>query len=220
MVTVFICLSQLHNASRTRHSLRLPLTADYPALPFPPSLQVFLFPVPSCLAAAPSRSYPLALDAGGRRPHVLSRSLTRDGPERHVRGGAIRVVSGRRLAAAERRQEGLAEARVHEAVGDGVAAGGAEAEQVAPADAGAAQRAVHGREVVQRRRVDDVQRRPAHEELEHHHEQHLDDAPLAGQRALGVAVPQPQRRRGVRARPARRLQRLLGGGGAVERRGR
>ena len=58
-----------------------------------------------------------------------------------------------------------------------------------PADARAAQCPVHGREIVQRHRVDDVQRRPADEELEHHHEQHLDDAPLAGQRALGVAVP-------------------------------
>lgn len=70
--------------------------------------------------------------------------------------------------------ETLQELLIHEAVGDGVAAGGRVREQVHEGNPDGAQRPVHLLGNVETHDVDDEDRRPAEEELEHHHEEHAD----------------------------------------------
>ena len=89
------------------------------------------------------------------------------------------VLQGRRrFAAREDAHERLAELLVHEAVGDGVAAGrhvGQEVEQ----SLGQRRHVLVGRlEVEDHPGLDDVDGGPAQEELQHHHEQHANDADL------------------------------------------
>lgn len=71
-------------------------------------------------------------------------------------------------------EECLAKFSVHETIRDGIAAAWDVGQQLHQADAGATDDRVHqfGREKVPR--IDHVQRRPAHEELEDYHEQHPD----------------------------------------------
>lgn len=122
--------------------------------------------------------------------HALS--LSDAGVASRLRGtaGAGHHPTVRAATAAEHVEERLAEAGVHEAVRDGVAAARAVGQQLKETDAGVAEARVDGHVVEQGDRVDDVQRRPAQEELEHQHEQHLDDALLAQQVLLGVGAAQ------------------------------
>lgn len=138
-----------------------------------------------------------ALDGLGRlhpraQQHALA--LAHAGVASRLRGaaGAGHHAAALRAAppAPEHVQERLAEAGVHEAVRDGVAAARAVGQQLEEADARVAEARVDGPVVEQGDRVDHVQRRPAQEELEHQHEQHLDHALLAQQVLFGVGAPQ------------------------------
>lgn len=75
--------------------------------------------------------------------------------------------------------EGPPEAGVHEAVGDGVAAGRGVGQQLQEADGRVAHVLVHHRPEQHRHRVDHVQGRPADEELQDEDEQHLHHSLLA-----------------------------------------
>jgi len=86
-------------------------------------------------------------------------------------------------AAAERVDEALSELGAHEAVGDRVAAGRDERQQVDVVH-GCRRDVRHGVGVVEHApRVHDVHRRPADEEQHDHHGQHLDAAPLGADAA-------------------------------------
>ena len=77
------------------------------------------------------------------------------------------------LSSAEHRQESSSKRRVHEAVGDGMAAGGREAEKVDEVHRSRRDVFDCAGVVEHEPRLKDVHRRPADEELGHHHEQHL-----------------------------------------------
>ena len=86
-------------------------------------------------------------------------------------------------AAAKRVDEALSELGAHEAVGDRVAAGRDERQQVDVVH-GCRRDVRHGVGVVEHApRVHDVHRRPADEEQHDHHGQHLDAAPLSADAA-------------------------------------
>lgn len=107
----------------------------------------------------------------------------------HAAHGAVTAVAATpraRPEAPKQVQEGLPEATAHEAVRDGVAAGRGVRQQLEETDGRVAQVVVHGARPEQGHRVDDVERCPAQEELQHDHEQHLDDALLVHQTLLHV----------------------------------
>lgn len=119
----------------------------------------------------------------------------------HAAHGAVTPVAATpraRPEAPEQVQEGLPEAAAHEAVRDRIAAGGGVRQQLEETDGRVAQIVVHGARPEQGHRVDDVQGRPAQEELQHDHEQHLDDALLVHQTLLhvGPGVCEREREKG------------------------
>lgn len=114
-------------------------------------------------------------------------TITTAGHVQPAHGTAISTVSPQTAAivtraprarpkAPEQIEERLPEATAHEAVGDGVAARRRVRQQLEEADGRVAQVVVDGARPEQGHRVDHVQRRPADEKLQHHHEQHFDDA--------------------------------------------
>lgn len=94
------------------------------------------------------------------------------------------------LPAADGVEESPPEGMVHEAVGERVAAAGAVRQQLYDHHAVHAQPVVHVLRKPISQRVDDVQGRPTHEELHHHHRQHVDHALLVPQRDLGMRLAQ------------------------------
>lgn len=117
-------------------------------------------------------------------------------PPKHV---AVPIANARAAATAplasattatptapEERSERLAKATIHETVRDRIAATGRIGEQLAAADGRIAERLVHEFRFEQHQRVDDIQRCPAEEELQHNDEQHLDDAPAILHVLLGI----------------------------------
>lgn len=112
----------------------------------------------------------------------------------HLAVAALHAEVGtvpRPLDAAEQLQETFAKAHVHEAVGDGIAAAGRVGQQLQQADASVADGVVDILVGEEDDGVDGVERRPADEELQHHHAQHLDDALFVAEAALRVGAPQP-----------------------------
>lgn len=84
----------------------------------------------------------------------------------------------------------IAEASVHEAVGDGVAAAAAVRQQVAETNGLVTDSLVDELWPEQGKGVDDVEGSPADEELQDDHEQHLDYSLLVRQTSLVVCLPQ------------------------------
>lgn len=99
-------------------------------------------------------------------------------------------------ATAERGEHALTEALVHEAVDDGVDAGGRVGQEVDKGD-GRAGQSVRRAPVERLPRVDDEHRHPAHEEQEDDDQQHPDDALLGHQVSGGAtaAARHPAHRR-------------------------
>lgn len=98
---------------------------------------------------------------------------------------AARLVES--LQAPEQIEERLAEAPVHEAVRNWITPAGRVGEQMHVRDEGGdAEVLVQQMRLERCNRVDNVQRRPANEKLEHDHEEHLNDALLVLQAFLGV----------------------------------
>lgn len=91
-------------------------------------------------------------------------------------------------AAQKHIRAGLAEAAIHEAVRDRIAAARRVGEQLQKRDRLVADVLVHQIRIEDDQRVDGVQRRPADEELQHDDEQHLDDALLVLKTLLGVGA--------------------------------
>lgn len=131
------------------------------------------------------------LSEQGSRPTYSTASttsaITTAGHVQPAHGATISTVSPQSAAvvtrgprarpkAPEQIEERLPEATAHEAVGDGVAARRRVRQQLEEADGRVAQVVVDGARPEQGHRVDHVQRRPADEKLQHHHEQHFDDA--------------------------------------------
>ena len=109
-------------------------------------------------------------------------------------------------AAGEGGQQGLAEARVHEAVNDGVDAGRGVGQQVDEGDGRSGEGSGGRPQVKGLPGVGRVQRHPADEEERHDHHQHADDSPLGLQLGLGGVA-------------ARALRLGLGGAGRGRERG-
>ena len=109
-----------------------------------------------------------------------------------------------RAAPAEDGDEGEPEGAVHEAVGDRMAAGTDESKQVEEVHRHRRD-ARHGAEEVEDDpRLEDVHRRPAHEEFEDDDEEHLDDAPLRKDAPIGRRLTEAEG-----DGPGRRMPRLL-----------
>jgi len=101
------------------------------------------------------------------------------------------MAAARCGAARERGEQSFAEARVHEAVNDGVDAGGGVAQQVDESDGGPGEGVFGRRGVESPPGVGAVQRHPAQEEQEHDDHQHADDPLLGLQLGLGGVAAGP-----------------------------
>lgn len=121
----------------------------------------------------------LVPDGGGHEGEGL-RAIT-------VEAEALLVLA---KAAAEGRGEALSEALVHEAVGDGMDAGGEVGQQQDGRLVGGGDVAPHAVVVQDSPGAEGVQRTPAQEVLQHHHAQHLDHTSLVVQNTVVVGRPQ------------------------------
>ena len=91
-------------------------------------------------------------------------------------------------AAAEGREEPLTELPVHEAVGDGIAARGHVGEQVDQVHGDWRYSSLDTVLVKDVPRLKDVGRRPAHKELHHYDQEHLNHSSLGRQGAVQIVV--------------------------------
>lgn len=91
--------------------------------------------------------------------------------------------------AVEKPEERLAKFSVHETVRDGIAAAGDVGKQLHEADAGATDDRVHEVRREKVPRIDYVQWRPAHEELQDYHEEHSDHLQHRGESGFNPGAP-------------------------------